>query len=100
MKHGITALLLIGLLAIPISCIFAICPMDHDCCPKTASNLSTCPYDILSSATGAAQSFAVVPNAAVLPSPASPILYHSPISVASFVPHSGDLNILNRVLLI
>jgi hypothetical protein len=101
MKQVMSVVLLIGLLAIPIGCILAVCPaVDHDCCPKSDSAISGCPYDILSLAKTAVNSIAIVVSAAVLPIPAAPMIYHPAFQIVALVPDTRDLNILNRVLLI
>ena len=99
MKHAITALLLIGLLAIPIGCILAICPMDHDCCPKAGSSLSTCPYDILSSAKAAPdQHFAVAPAMVDITAPFASSQPADSVLVASVLIDQRGLHLENRVL--
>src|SRR5579871_6513860 len=62
MRSTIVILALVGMLAAPIACAIAVCPvMDtHDCCP-TSKTASICPLDILLSAKAALP--AIVPVA-------------------------------------
>ena len=102
MKHAVSILLLIGLIAIPIGCVLAICPaVDHDCCPKSASTATACPYDILSTSSAACTSPALTLHAVVTAMPAAPVVSIAPVApTLSLVSDTGDLHIVNRVLLI
>jgi hypothetical protein len=102
MKQAISVLLLIGLMAIPIGCVLAQCPAaDHQCCPKSDTAVSTCAFDILSAARTSATSLGVTLSAAIVPLPVVPLVYDRAIFPAiSLLRDSGDLHIVNRVLLI
>jgi hypothetical protein len=101
MQFATAILLALGLFGSPIGCLVQPCQITerpHDCCPHKAG-LTTCPYDILSSAKAAPdQHFALAPGMIDVSAPYLPPPSVDSVLVASILIDQRGLHLENRVL--
>jgi hypothetical protein len=98
MQFAAAILLTLGLIASPVGCLIQPCDFGqstHDCCPRTPA-LSSCPYDILSSAKTAPAQVAVAVIYAVDPVVPPQPAVDAPVDLV--VSDQRGLHLENRVL--